>query len=111
LSRFAEKQALLTGERFSTAPQFPLSKQKHPAFCSQEQGQLAYSGWRNVFEVNRDRESLFDLDADPREQANLLDAEPQRTARLRQRLAGWIAFEEDFVRPGSPLLPHRQAGA
>jgi hypothetical protein len=61
--------------------------------------------------VNRDRESLFDLDADPREQANLLDAEPQRTARLRQRLAGWIAFEEDFVRPGSPLLPHRQAGA
>ena len=63
--------------------------------------------WKYVFEVTRDRESLFDLAADPHEQVNLRAAEPPRAARLRQRLAGWIAFEEDFVRLGKPLPPHR----
>ncbi len=53
--------------------------------------------WKYIFEATSGHEALFDLSTDPREQINLLGAEPQRVARLRQRLAGWIAFEDQFL--------------
>jgi len=42
------------------------------------------------------QEYLFDLQADPREKADLLTAQPETTARLRRRLKEW----ENMVRPG-----------
>ena len=54
--------------------------------------------WKYIFEATSGRETLFDLAADPREQVNLLGTEPQRVVRLRQRLAAWIAFEDQFLR-------------
>ncbi len=53
--------------------------------------------WKYVFEATSGRESLFDLIADPNELQNALAAEPQRVARLRQRIAAWIAFEDQFL--------------
>ena len=53
--------------------------------------------WKYIFEATSGRESLFDLRADPGEQVNLLAAEPERVTRLRQRLAAWIAFEDQFL--------------
>jgi len=53
--------------------------------------------WKYIFEVAGGRESLFDLRVDPGEQHSILAAEPARGARMRQRLAGWIAFEDEFL--------------
>ena len=53
--------------------------------------------WKYIFEASSGNESLFDLAADPGEQRNVLAAEPARVRRLRQRLAAWIAFEEQFL--------------
>ena len=56
--------------------------------------------WKYIFEATSGNESLFDLHADPGEQRNLLTSEPERVSRLRQRLAAWIAFEDQFL--GAP---------
>ncbi len=53
--------------------------------------------WKYVFEAGSGRESLFDLVNDPDEKHNALAAEPQRVTRLRQRVAAWIAFEDQFL--------------
>ena len=53
--------------------------------------------WKYIFEATSGHESLFDLGNDPTEQRNVLTAEPERVSRLRQRVAAWIAFEDQFL--------------
>ena len=57
-------------------------------------------GWKYVFEATSGNESLFDLATDPRELHNALGAQPELVARLRQRVAAWVDFEDRFL--GAP---------
>jgi arylsulfatase A-like enzyme len=52
--------------------------------------------WKYIFESS-EGESLFDLSSDPTEQHNLITAEPALGERLRQRVAGWLSFEDKFL--------------
>jgi lipoteichoic acid synthase len=45
--------------------------------------------WKYIFDLREGAEELYDLDRDPAEQHNLATAQPERCARLRQRLAAW----------------------
>ncbi len=54
--------------------------------------------WKYILNTSRGREMLFDLARDPDEQRNTAAAEPERCRRLRQRLAAWVSFEEEFLR-------------
>ena len=45
--------------------------------------------WKYIFDLREGVEQLYDLDRDPDEQHNLAPAQPERSARLRQRLAAW----------------------
>jgi phosphoglycerol transferase MdoB-like AlkP superfamily enzyme len=45
--------------------------------------------WKYIFDLREGVEELYDLDHDPTEQQNLAAAQPERCARLRQRLAAW----------------------
>ena len=56
--------------------------------------------WKYVFEASSGNESLFDLVTDPREERNALSAQPELIARLRQRVAAWVDFEDKFL--GAP---------
>jgi lipoteichoic acid synthase len=47
------------------------------------------SNWKYIFDLREGVEELYDLDHDPTEQHNLAAAQPERCARLRQRLAAW----------------------
>ena len=59
-------------------------------------------------EVTSGHESLYDLAADPGEQRNVLTAEPARVRRMRQRLAAWIAFEDQFLAARESSGPSRR---
>jgi arylsulfatase A-like enzyme len=45
--------------------------------------------WKYIFDLREGAEELYDLGSDPTEQRNLAAAQPERCARLRQRLAAW----------------------
>jgi len=45
--------------------------------------------WKYIYDLREAREELYDLDRDPAEQRNVATSEPQRSLRLRQRLAAW----------------------
>jgi arylsulfatase A-like enzyme len=45
--------------------------------------------WKYIFDLREGVERLYDLNRDPDEQENLATAQPERCARLRQRLAAW----------------------
>jgi phosphoglycerol transferase MdoB-like AlkP superfamily enzyme len=45
--------------------------------------------WKYILDIRDGVEQLFDLDRDPSEQQNLATKHPDRSARLRQRLAAW----------------------
>ena len=45
--------------------------------------------WKYIFDLREGAEELYDLSLDPTEQRNVAAAQPQRCARLRQRLAAW----------------------
>ena len=45
--------------------------------------------WKYMFDLREGDEELYDLVADPSERHNLAAAQPERCARLRQRLAAW----------------------
>ncbi len=45
--------------------------------------------WKYIFDLREGIEKLYDLDRDPNEQQDLATAQPERCARLRQRLAAW----------------------
>ncbi len=45
--------------------------------------------WKYTFDLREGVDELYDLNRDPTEQHNLAKAEPERSARFRQRLAAW----------------------
>ncbi|MGH9144289.1 MAG: sulfatase family protein [Vicinamibacterales bacterium] len=45
--------------------------------------------WKYIFDLREGAEELYDLSQDPTEQRNLAATQPERCARLRQRLAAW----------------------
>lgn len=45
--------------------------------------------WKYIFNLREGAEELYDLDLDPNEQHNVAKVEPERSARMRQRLAAW----------------------
>src|SRR6185436_2109794 len=45
--------------------------------------------WKYMFDLREGAEELYDLSQDPAEQRNVAAAQPERCARLRQRLAAW----------------------
>jgi lipoteichoic acid synthase len=47
------------------------------------------AGWKYIYSLRDGREELYDLDRDPMEQRNVAGQQPDRCARLRQRLAAW----------------------
>ena len=61
------------------------------------------SRWKYIFDLREGTDELYDLERDPNEQHNLAKAEPQRTVRLRQRLAAWTeANRRQYQRPREP---------
>ena len=59
--------------------------------------------WKYIFDLREGSEELYDLGADPTEQRNLAAAQPERAARLRQRLAAWAdANHRQYERIGTP---------
>jgi len=45
--------------------------------------------WKYIFDLREGTDELYDLSRDPTEQHNIAAAQPERCARLRQRLAAW----------------------
>jgi arylsulfatase A-like enzyme len=45
--------------------------------------------WKYTFDLREGEEELYDLSRDPAEQRNLAAEQPERAARLRQRLVAW----------------------
>jgi lipoteichoic acid synthase len=43
------------------------------------------------------RDELFDVEADPREERNLADTEPDRVRDYRRRLGGWVTYQREFL--------------
>jgi arylsulfatase A-like enzyme len=59
--------------------------------------------WKYIFDLREGVEELYNLDLDPTEQQNLARAEPERCARLRQRLAAWTeANRRQYERVSQP---------
>ena len=59
--------------------------------------------WKYIFDLREGAEELYDLSLDPTEQRNLAAAQPERCARLRQRLAAWTdASRRHYDRVGPP---------
>ncbi|MGH7339900.1 MAG: sulfatase family protein, partial [Candidatus Rokuibacteriota bacterium] len=69
------------------------------------------SGYKLIYDEQRERSLLFDLRADPAEKRNLSGEEPERAADLLSRLADWyraqIEFYEDPVRHARAYPPRR----
>ncbi len=57
---------------------------------------LREEGWKYVLDVTGGREELFDLTTDPDEQRNVASLHPQRSRRLRERLAARVEFGQRF---------------
>ena len=59
--------------------------------------------WKYIFDLREGVEELYDLSRDPTEQHNLAAAQPERCARLRQRLAAWTdANRRQYDKVGTP---------
>jgi arylsulfatase A-like enzyme len=60
--------------------------------------------WKYIYDATGGPEMLFDLGRDRDERHNLAAADPERCRELRLRIAGWVSFEESFLR-GKELVP------
>jgi phosphoglycerol transferase MdoB-like AlkP superfamily enzyme len=54
--------------------------------------------WKCIHEIESGRSSLYDLDADPGEQADLADVCPDRVAAYREHLLRWAAAQKYRVK-------------
>jgi phosphoglycerol transferase MdoB-like AlkP superfamily enzyme len=54
--------------------------------------------WKYLFDATSGREMLFNLGRDVEEQRNIASSEQKRCEGFRKRVAGWVAFEEEFVK-------------
>jgi len=54
--------------------------------------------WKYIYNTTLGTERLFHLPTDPDERQDLSAREPDRSARLRQRLAAFIAAEDRLLR-------------
>ena len=55
--------------------------------------------WKYTFEATSGREFLTDLTVDPHESKNLAEFQPEVCRELRHRVAAWVDFEDEFMRP------------
>jgi arylsulfatase A-like enzyme len=53
--------------------------------------------WKYSIAATGDQEMLFDILNDPREEDNRIDAEPDTAKGLRERVAAWVSFEDEFL--------------
>jgi arylsulfatase A-like enzyme len=64
--------------------------------------------WKYIFNLREGSQELYDLSRDPDEQHNLAAQQPERSARLRQRLAAWTdANRRQYDKVGSAVLASR----
>jgi len=71
-------------------------------YVAQDEFKLAIreGGWKYILDLRAGTDELYDLDYDPREHHNVAAAQPERCARLRQRLAAWAeANRRQYARP------------
>jgi arylsulfatase A-like enzyme len=67
---------------------------------------LREGNWKYIFALREGAEELYDIDKDPDEQHNLAADEPQRTGRMRQRLAAWTEANRRQYEGGGALPAH-----
>ena len=59
--------------------------------------------WKYIFDLREGAEELYNLTVDPTEQHNVAATQPERCARLRQRLAAWTdANRRQYEKVGAP---------
>jgi arylsulfatase A-like enzyme len=64
--------------------------------------------WKYIFDLREGSEELYDLSRDPSEQQNLAALQPERCARLRQRLVAWTdANRRQYDRMSSVVTASR----
>ena len=54
--------------------------------------------WKYILDTSAGNEMLFDIATDPTEHHNEARATPEMCRQLRQRIAGWVSFEEVFLK-------------
>ncbi len=55
--------------------------------------------WKYTFEATSGREFLTDLTVDPDESKNVAALQPDLCREFRHRVAAWVDFEDEFMRP------------
>ena len=55
--------------------------------------------WKYTFAATNRREFLTDLAVDPDEMKNVAESEPDLCKKLRHRVAAWVDYEDEFMRP------------
>jgi lipoteichoic acid synthase len=64
--------------------------------------------WKYIFDLREGSQELYDLSRDPNEHQNLAALQPERSARLRQRLVAWTdANRRQYDKVGSAVLASR----
>jgi arylsulfatase A-like enzyme len=59
--------------------------------------------WKYILNLREGLDELYNLEADPHEQTNLVQFEPDRSTRMRQRLAAWTeANHRQYERADAP---------
>ncbi|MHA3775150.1 sulfatase-like hydrolase/transferase [Verrucomicrobiota bacterium sgz303538] len=54
--------------------------------------------WKYTFGATSGQELLYDIVEDPAERNNVAGAQPQVCKELRERVAAWVAFEDELLR-------------
>jgi arylsulfatase A-like enzyme len=71
-------------------------------YVAQDEFKLAVreGAWKYILDLRMGADELYDLEHDPTEQRNLAAVQPDRSARLRQRLSAWAeANRRQYDRP------------